>query len=150
MITISPESIQAIHAHGESTYPEECCGMLLGQKGEGTDVVKDIVHITNAQEANRQRRFRISPEQYRDAERTAAGRQMTLLGFYHSHPDHPAIPSEYDTEHALPWFAYLIVAVSKRRAGDLTAWVLTENRERFERQAVEVSGLKNIVTNMNR
>ena len=140
MIHISDEQVGAVKAHGELAYPEECCGMLLGRYEDGAYSIKEVLAIENVQEGNRQRRFRISPAQYLAAERAAAERELTLLGFYHSHPDHPAIPSSFDTEHALPWFTYVIVRVTKRRAEEMTAWVLSPTRERFEQETIAVNG----------
>ena len=132
MMKISEELLRRISAHGETTYPEECCGLLLGLVRQDDQVVQEAIDIDNRQDANRRRRFLITPGQYREAERTADRLGMTLLGFYHSHPDHPAAPSAFDTEHALPWFTYVIVSVSKGTAGEATAWQLREDRSRFE------------------
>lgn len=131
-MTIHEETVRRIKVHGERAYPEECCGMMLGVQLDGTRVVREIVEIDNTQGDNRQRRFLISPAQYRHAEQQASESGMELLGFYHSHPDHPAVPSTFDTEHALPWFTYVIVSVTEGRAGTITAWVLTEDRSRFD------------------
>ncbi|RPH36488.1 M67 family peptidase [bacterium] len=135
----SPESrLQQITAHAERTYPEECCGVMLGREAVEERVVQEVIEIDNSQDANRRRRFLVSPAQYRDAERQAAERHMALLGFYHSHPDHPAAPSAFDTEHALPWFSYLIVSVAHGSADRATVWMLDEDRARFAEQALEV------------
>ena len=82
------------------------------------------------------RRFRVSPEDYRDLENTARERRLEILGFYHSHTDHPAVPSEYDRENALPWYSYLIVSVRARRADEVLCWTLAEDRSRFERDPI--------------
>ena len=128
MIRISKDLVLQIEKHGERTYPEECCGVMLGFSGGGTQAVEAIVELENEQGENRQRRFFVTPKQYMHAERTAADRKMELLGFYHSHPDHPAAPSYFDREHALPWFAYVITSVVKGEAKDMTAWILNEAR----------------------
>ncbi len=135
-VRIFPEASGVIHTHGEQAYPEECCGMLLGTQENGEYVVEEVVEIENRQGENRRRRFLITPAQYRDAERTAALRNRTLLGFYHSHPDHPAIPSQFDTDHALPWFVYVIVSVQKGKAANVSAWVLEEQQRRFTEASV--------------
>lgn len=129
---------QHIAVHGERTYPEECCGVMLGRQIGDEREVRETIEIDNTQDANRRRRFLISPEQYRKAERQAAERNLDLLGFYHSHPDHPAAPSAFDTEHALPWFTYVIVSVAKGKADRATAWVLEEDRARFAEQPLTI------------
>jgi proteasome lid subunit RPN8/RPN11 len=136
MMKLSPELLEKMKAHGEADYPEECCGLLLGEDRKGERVVLETLAIGNTQDVNRRRRLHISPEQYRQAEQAAAERQVSLLGFYHSHPDHPAVPSAFDTEHALPWFTYVIVEIAGGRAQKATAWLLREDRTRFEEHAL--------------
>ena len=140
MIALTAESTKAIRDHAEQTYPEECCGLLLGAStAAGTStghVVYRVVRMDNVQDENRARRFLISPAQYLAAERSALAAGMELLGFYHSHPDHPAVPSEFDTQHALPWFAYVIISVRNRVSAELTAWVLREDRSQFEPRSI--------------
>ena len=82
----------------------------------------------------RERRYTIDPRDYLRLERLAGETGLAVVGIYHSHPDHPAVPSEFDREHALPYFHYLIVAVEAGRAGDFACWVLTEDRGSFERE----------------
>lgn len=132
MIRLDPAVLQAIHRHGESAYPEECCGVLLGRIHGDTRDVRQTLGIPNARTEERRRRFLITPEDYRGAENTARERGLDLIGFYHSHPDHPARPSAYDLEHALPWHSYVILAVEKGRAGDCTSWILSQDRSRFD------------------
>src|SRR3977135_3883705 len=131
-----------IRRHGEETYPHECCGALVGSAGRATATVA----LPNMTEEGPRRRFLVRPSDYRLAEQRAAELGGELLGFYHSHPDHPARPSQYDLDHAWPTFAYIIVAVkgdhdeagSPRRsaegakAGDMTVWFLKEDRSEFE------------------
>ena len=137
-MSISETLFRRIAGHAGRTYPEECCGVLLGTEIGGGRFVHEILEIDNSQDANRRRRFLISPAQYRDAERQAEERRQTLLGFYHSHPDHPAIPSAFDTEHALPWFTYMIVSVAGGKAGHASAWMLEEDRRRFAEQPLAI------------
>lgn len=139
MIRIAEDALQQIREHGVRTYPEECCGVMLGREVDGNRTIDAVFPVDNVQESNRKRRFLVSPAQYIEAEKEATERGMDLLGFYHSHPDHPAAPSAYDTEHALPWFTYVIVSVQDGKADDLTAWALHENRERFDQNSVVVS-----------
>jgi proteasome lid subunit RPN8/RPN11 len=118
----------AIRRHGEATYPHECCGALLGRE----DRVTAIVELPNTTEEGPRRRFLVRPADYQLAERRAGELGVELLGFYHSHPDHPARPSQFDLDHAWPTFAYIIVAVAAGAAGDMTVWFLSDDRSRFE------------------
>ena len=127
-LTISARVDEAIRRHGEETYPHECCGALVGRG----DVVTDTVALPNTTDEGPRRRFLVRPSDYRLAERRATELGGELLGFYHSHPDHPARPSQYDLDHAWPTFAYIIVAVADGTATDMTVWHLQEDRSRFE------------------
>jgi proteasome lid subunit RPN8/RPN11 len=132
MINIPNRLIKRINKHGEQTYNEECCGALIGNMIEQSFNIKELLEFNNERNENRERRYLISPKQYMQSEKLAADKNLTLLGFYHSHPDHPAIPSQFDTEHALPWFIYIIVSVQKGKAEKLTSWKLKEDRTVFE------------------
>jgi len=120
---------RAIRRHGEETYPHECCGALVGQN----DRVVHTVPLPNTTEEGPRRRFLVRPADYRMAEQRARELGGDLLGFYHSHPDHPARPSQYDLDHAWPTFAYVIVAVASGAAGDMTVWWLKDDRTTFEK-----------------
>jgi proteasome lid subunit RPN8/RPN11 len=138
MIRLSKNNVDKIELHAEQTYPEECCGMMLGFSKNGTHFIEEIIKIDNSQDENRRRRFFITPEQYRRAEQLAREWKMELLGFYHSHPDHPAAPSVFDTDHALPWFTYIIVSVKQGKAAAMTTWLLNEERTRFSERIILV------------
>jgi proteasome lid subunit RPN8/RPN11 len=127
-LTIGGRVDEAIRAHGHETYPHECCGALIGRDG----VVAEILALPNTTEEGPRRRFLVRPSDYREAERRATELGAELLGFYHSHPDHPARPSQYDLDHAWPNFAYIIVAVAAGVAGDMTVWFLKDDRSSFE------------------
>jgi len=118
----------AIRRHGEETFPHECCGALVG-KG---DAVTATVPLPNTTEEGPRRRFLVRPSDYRLAEQRASERGGELLGFYHSHPDHPARPSQFDLDHAWPTFAYVIVSVMAGAARDMTVWFLKEDRSSFD------------------
>jgi len=117
-----------IRRHGEETYPHECCGALIGT---GNRVTATLA-LPNTTEEGPRRRFMVRPADYRAAEQKASELGAELLGFYHSHPDHPARPSQYDLDHAWPTFAYVIVAVAAGAAGDMTVWFLKDDRSRFD------------------
>ena len=127
-LSISPAVDQAIRAHGEETFPHECCGALVGSG----DVVTAVVPLPNTTEEGPRRRFLVRPSDYREAERSAGALGGGLLGFYHSHPDHPARPSQYDLDHAWPTFAYIIVSVMAGKSDAMTVWYLKEDRSSFD------------------
>jgi proteasome lid subunit RPN8/RPN11 len=126
---LTPEVEQAVRRHGEETYPHECCGALVGHDSRAVSVVA----LPNTTEEGPRRRFLVRPSDYRLAEQQAKARGGELLGFYHSHPDHPARPSQYDLDHAWPTFAYVIVAVAGGAAADMTVWWLRDDRTTFEK-----------------
>lgn len=118
----------AIRKHGEETFPHECCGALIGKD----DVVTHAVALPNTTDEGPRRRFMVRPSDYRTAEQQATALGGELLGFYHSHPDHPARPSQYDLDHAWPNFHYVIVSVMAGTARDMTVWFLKEDRSSFD------------------
>jgi len=134
-VTLTDAVERAIRRHGEETYPHECCGALVGTRGEdatGAIQVSAVVALPNTTEEGPRRRFLVRASDYRLAESRATELGGELLGFYHSHPDHPARPSQYDLDHAWPTFAYIIVAVAAAAAGDMTVWFLKDDRSSFE------------------
>lgn len=120
--------LDAIRAHGVETYPDECCGALITRHGQ----VVEAYRLPNTTSAGARRRFHIGPLDYRLAEARADALGGVLGGFYHSHPDHPARPSQHDLENAWPNLTYVIVAVARGVAGDITAWRLRDDRSAFE------------------
>ena len=139
MIAVPGAVLEAIRGHGRETYPEECCGALLGKSSEdGGARVTRAERMANASPRMRERRFSIEPLDYLRLERRAEELDLRVLGFYHSHPDHPAAPSEYDREHALPFLHYLILSVGAGSPGEATSWVLSEDRGTFEREELRV------------
>lgn len=136
-MTTIPDVLDAIRTHGEATYPEEGCGFLLGTVRDGQNHVQTTRRVENRQDANRERRYAITPDDYRAAQRAAAERGLDVVGFYHSHPDHPAKPSATDLEEAtFPGYTYVIVSVQEGSAAELTAWTLARDRSRFEEEEI--------------
>jgi proteasome lid subunit RPN8/RPN11 len=138
MIQLAPQHWNEIGSHGERDYPCECCGLLLGRFAEsGTKIVSEAFPISNAREEEAKRnRFLITPDELMRGERYAAGRQLEIVGFYHSHPDHPAVPSQYDQEYALPVYSYVIVSVQKGLALGFRSWTLQADRSHFDEEEV--------------
>ena len=125
MIALARETLDAIRQHGRESYPEECCGALLGTAADGSARVAKVEPVENARRDERRRRYAIEPLEYARVERLADAAELSVLGFYHSHPDHPAVPSEYDRENGLPCFHYIVVAVESGSPGDIAAYGLS-------------------------
>lgn len=135
-IQISTDVLDGINKHVEEAYPEEGAGFLVGVEGE----VKQILPLPNAREdAARHNRFLITPEDYLKAELKAEGLGLSLIGVFHSHPDCPNVPSEYDREWAQPFFCYIITRVDEGKAIESRSWRLLEDRSRFEEEEIQIS-----------
>jgi proteasome lid subunit RPN8/RPN11 len=142
-IRMTAQVAEQIRRHGADTYPHECCGALLGRggAGEGKEVQREIVDLlalTNRREDSPRNRFSVAPRDVIEADRTAHGRGLEVVGWYHSHPDHPARPSKYDREHAWPWYSYVIVKVENGEAREMGSWRLREDRGGYEEESIEI------------
>jgi len=137
MLTITTEILGQIHTHGEASYPEEGAGLLLGEvNGEGRKVTA-ILKFTNAREDTaRHNRYLITPQDMLHGEQEAVRLGLDVLGVFHSHPDHPNRPSEFDREWALPWFSYLITSVQSGQAVESRCWRLAEDRSGFHEESI--------------
>jgi proteasome lid subunit RPN8/RPN11 len=141
MLRIGEQIALRIRNHGAETYPNECCGALFGSERDGRRDVVEILPLTNRRDDSPRNRFAITPEDVRDAEAAAQRYGLELLGWYHSHPDAPARPSEFDREHAWPWYSYVIVSVQSREPKDMNSWRLADDRTNYEAEAVEIISL---------
>jgi len=123
----------------EDTYPNEGGGFLLGELEDNSTVIRDIIQVDNVFEEEEQyHRYAMTPQDWMRLEDEADDRGLMLVGYYHSHPDSPAIPSEYDREHALPNFLYIITSVEMGRASDMRVWKLRADRSVFDREELHV------------
>lgn len=137
VLILSQNVLNEIRAHGESAYPNEGAGLLLGHADDARKVVEAILPLPNAREAEAQRRrYLLAPQEMLRGEDEAARRGLDVIGVFHSHPDHPARPSEFDREHALPWYSYVITSVEDGCAVQSQAWQLTEDRSRFVEEEI--------------
>ena len=150
--------MNSIRGHSARDYPNECCGAMLGVEANGIKEVVELAPLTNlrtdparagellplaAPERESERnRFLIDPADVQKVEREAQSHSLEILGYYHSHPDHPARPSDYDREHAFPWYSYVIIAVEAGQPGPVASWILREDRSSFEEEPVEVLAAK--------
>ncbi|HEX9760524.1 MAG TPA: M67 family metallopeptidase [Candidatus Acidoferrales bacterium] len=142
MLRINGQLMERIRAHAAAAYPHECCGALLGRDGVEPEVareVESVLPLENRREDSRHNRFEVTAEDVRAAERQARERGLELVGWYHSHPDHPARPSEFDREHAWPWYSYVIVRAEQDGARELRSWRLGDDRSSFVEEDVEMT-----------
>lgn len=140
---IRQQDVERIHRHGAETYPSECCGFLLGREQNGQRVVLEVAPIQNAWQTSENNPYEIRPEDstrnrslvdpkdYLRIDREARQKGMDIISFYHSHPDHPARPSEFDRKHAVPFLIYVILAVEKGVPREMTAWLLNNDGSQF-------------------
>jgi proteasome lid subunit RPN8/RPN11 len=140
-LNLTPQQIDEIEQQGVEAYPNECCGAMLGrdvsESGATRRVVEKLEPLKNSFSADEQyHRFSLDPRELMQLEKTSSELGLAVLGFYHSHPDHPARPSEYDRTHAWPFYSYLIVAIAKRQPVDMTSWLLDEATEQFAAEEI--------------
>jgi proteasome lid subunit RPN8/RPN11 len=137
-LSLTDQVLARIHAHGERAYPEEGAGFLLGADGDERRV-SEIFSLPNAREEDaRHNRYMIAPGDYLKAELTADQLGLSLIGVFHSHPDHPNQPSDYDREWAQPFFSYIITSVNEGKAVGSRSWRLTEDRSKFEEEKINI------------
>lgn len=139
-LEITSEVLDQIFRHGESAYPEEGAGLLLGVVDGEHKRVTVILPLSNAREDGaRRNRYLLTAQDYMNAEQEALRRGLDVLGVFHSHPDHPNRPSEFDREWAMPWFSYVITSVNSGRAAGSRSWLLSEDRQSFVEERIAVS-----------
>lgn len=139
-ISIPALDLAALHRHVEQGYPHEVCGFLFGELDPSADrfTVHALRPTDNLRADETRTRYLIDAESYRAAERQAAAQTLDIVGFYHSHPDAQARPSEFDREHAWPSAAYLIVAVTRSGVNETTGWLLADDRSHFMRLGLQI------------
>lgn len=149
-VGISAELREKIREHGVETYPYECCGALLGrdhgsvENSEsnvgGRKTSREIVSLfplVNRRDDSPRNRFSVTADDVREAEKSASAQGLEVVGWYHSHPDHPARPSDFDRDHAWPWYSYIIVSVDAGVAKDMTSWQLKDDRLGYREEKIE-------------
>ena len=137
LLSISKELAERIRAHGAKTYPHECCGALLGRDNEPREIL-GLFPLINRRDDSPRNRFSVTAQDVLDAEKSARQQGLDVVGWYHSHPDHPARPSEYDRDHAWPWYSYIIVSVAQGQPQDMTSWRLNDDRQQFSPEGIQI------------
>ena len=138
MLLLDQNIIDAITAHAERDYPHECGGMLIGRFAEGKKAVTETFPLENAREEEaRHNRVLILPKDVLRAERYARENKLDVVGYYHSHPDSPAVPSQYDLDHALPVWSYIIASVIDGKVADIRSWEMENDRSKFNEEQTE-------------
>jgi proteasome lid subunit RPN8/RPN11 len=148
---MSAEIAGKIREHGAQGYPNECCGALLGRDADVSSAttmggavalpVREIVALfplVNRRDDSPRNRFSVTAEDVRDSEKAAREKGLEVVGWYHSHPDHPARPSQYDREHAWPWYSYIIVSVANGKPQEMTSWRLSDDRSEYACEEIAI------------
>lgn len=148
---MSKELAEKIRQHGAETYPHECCGALLGRDWSYLESPVDeaaahrpwrevlaVYPLVNRREDSPRNRFSLAAHDVLEAEKAANSQNLEVVGWYHSHPDHPARPSQYDRDHAWPWYSYVIVSVANGTPQEMTSWRLGDDRSEFSAEPVEI------------
>ena len=145
MLLIDSIPLAEIKAEAVRTFPDECCGFLFGiEEANGNRTISRIHVVDNAKPGDKRRRFEISPKDYMKAEKFSSENDLPLLGIYHSHPNHPAIPSEHDRVAAQPWFSYIIISVMQGQSDHIRSWRLNEASQ-FEEENISLVHLNKII-----
>ena len=136
MIVFEQKPLDEMYQDALKSYPDECCGFFFGNETGEERIITSLMVVNNSKEGDKRRRFEIAPKDYLDAERYADENEVQLLGVYHSHPNHPAVPSEHDRVAAQPYFSYVIISVKENEIADLRSWQLNKNLQ-FEEEKIE-------------
>lgn len=138
MISIDPLARDLMIKDAINSFPDECCGFFYGEEDSaGNRIVTEVLVVNNAKQGDKRRRYEISPRDYIKGEQYAVERNLQFLGVYHSHPNHPAIPSEQDRMAAQPYFSYIIISVFDREATHLRSWRLNDSLQ-FEEEKTSI------------
>ena len=137
LLKIREELADLIRAHGVETYPHECCGAILGRDGDRWREVLALLPLANRRDDSPRNRFEVTPGDVQLAEKTAREKNIELIGWYHSHPDAPARPSEFDRAHAWPWYSYIIVSVQSGMPREMNSWRLQDDRAAYDPEVIE-------------
>ena len=136
-LRISDPLVRRIQAHGVETFPYECCGAMLGRDSQTFREVVELLPLANRRDDSPRNRFEVTPSDVQMAEKKAREIKVDVIGWYHSHPNAPARPSEFDREHAWPWYSYVIVSVEASGPRDTKSWRLRDDRSAYDPEVIE-------------
>ena len=146
-IHIPHHLLKEIHSQGENAYPEEGAGLLLGYEKDGVRFVQSLLKLENAREDTaRHNRYLITAANMLQGEKEAEQLGQIIIGIFHSHPDHPNLPSEFDREWAIPWYSYLITSIDNGQAVESKSWRLLDDRSGFSPEDIIISPEENSQT----
>ncbi|MDH3975917.1 MAG: M67 family metallopeptidase [Deltaproteobacteria bacterium] len=138
MIKLNKEHMEVIEAHGCEGYPHEVCGIIMGHFDEGTHVATEVRRAANLNNERAHDRYEMDPKDLLKAEREGRERGVEIIGYYHSHPDHPDRPSEFDRQRAWPGYSYLIASVMGGKEVTARSWLLNEETSTFDEEEIEI------------
>jgi proteasome lid subunit RPN8/RPN11 len=136
MLLIEQKPLDEMYKDALQSFPDECCGFFFGKEISEERIITEVLVVNNSKEGDKRRRFEISAKDYLNAEKFANENELQLLGVYHSHPNHPAIPSEHDRVAAQPYFSYIIISVKENEIADIRSWQLNDSFQ-FEEEKIE-------------
>jgi proteasome lid subunit RPN8/RPN11 len=136
MLILEQKPLQEMYTNALQSFPDECCGFFFGKEVGGERMISHVLTVSNSKEGDKRRRFEIASRDYFNAERFADEIESELLGVYHSHPNHAAVPSEHDRVAAQPYFSYIIISVKENEIADIRSWQLNDNFQ-FEEESIE-------------
>ena len=140
MLRIAPALLREIHDHTESSYPNECCGLIVGTMDGDTKVGHTFRKCKNLNTERARDRYEMDPLDMLKTEREFASSPWDIIGIYHSHPDHPSRPSQTDTDRAWPNYSYVIISVQKGTVASSNSWVLNESERKFYEEPLVIEG----------
>ena len=138
MLRIPKAVLNEIHAHMEETYPHECCGLIVGRGDSQVRVAETSRRCGNLNTERAVDRYELDPKDMLAVQHEFDGGPFDIIGIYHSHPDHPSQPSQFDTDHAWPGWSYMIASVNKGTVGSVQSWALNESEHRFDEERMEI------------
>ena len=141
-LLLEPAQLTAIARHAEADYPYEACGLIGGIVDGARQVAVQLVPLANARSDAARTRYLIDPDAFRRAAARLDRDGLDIVGVYHSHPDHPSVPSAFDRDHAWPWLSYVIVGIARGRAEDARSWTLADDRRAFSEEALIIEDRK--------
>ena len=137
MIAINNKNMDQIKKYVKEAYPNECCGLLVGKGADGLKEVHEVRALTNINTERANDRYEVDPAEYMKVDRDAASRKLSIIGIYHSHPDHPCKPSEFDAGRAWEGYSYMIIAVAKGADFEVKSWVFNESTKTFNEEEIK-------------